>query len=116
MESKVFNMIGSTSMHGEFLVKITVQFQRHYIHHVCECSAEINGKTYEMNYNLAFAPADRIQAGFEFAKEVGCKVDQSIRCNASEISEFVSGIRNASMRETISFEEHRNLHNSIDNA
>jgi hypothetical protein len=116
MESKVFNMIGSTSIHGEFPVKITVQFQHHHIHHACECTAEIAGKTYEMNYNLAFAPADRIQAGFEFAKEVGCKVDQSIRCNTSEVSEFVSEIRNASMRETIAFEEQRSLHNLIDNA
>lgn len=109
-------MIGSTSMHGEFPVKITIKFQHHYINHVCECSAEINGKTYDMNYNLAFAPVDRIQAGFEFAKEFGCKVGQSIRCNASEISEFVSGIRTASMRETIAFEEHRKLQSSIDNA
>ncbi len=116
METKVFNMIGSTSIHGEFPVTITVQFQHHHIHQRCECSAEINGKTYEMNYNIAFAPSDRIQAGFEFAKEIGCEVDQSIRCNASEISEFISGIRNASMRETISFEEQRGFHNLIDNA
>ena len=66
-------------MHGEFPVKITIKFQHHYINHVCECSAEINGKTYDMNYNLAFAPVDRSMKQLE--KILGGK--QEIKRNAA---------------------------------
>jgi hypothetical protein len=102
MIAKQFKTTGSTSIHGEFEVVITI-FHNEYMNMIDDSAtkavATIGGQDFNMEWNSSTCPDDRIFAGVKFANQVGCAIGQSIRCNATEVADFCNKIKINAARE-----------------
>ena len=102
--TREFKTTGSTSIHGEFPVSIIIEHTEYTVNSQ-KTVATITGQEWEMYYNISTRPEDRIQAGVVFAKTVGCKIHQSIKCDTKQVSAFIAEIEKRWMNSKLEFEQ-----------